>query len=542
MTDFTRRTHIVRISDAGKDKKPEEGNYIDVEVLDAIAFRIEGGKEVILKPMGGKAFIDDQTDGNNGKKPGNASRRSHIKRLKGDDGAELDVETLECAAFSDQNGGEWVLDMGKPGGVFDPDDGGSDGQATRRGHTEKITAPFGQGKKATSFVKMQRHDMLAFRREGGKEVILKAPSSDDPTKPDIPRAKTFLASPDSYDPADPDQRVPENKDENVYFAFVKDKSASEPTSKNFLLGDTKIITGPLWWIRKINVIGGFLEINWMITGPGTNPPNGALPTTIEGFASPSDKPISLVRAGNNFPAVKDPPPTPRVEQKVTDEMLAFYAYWTNVDPPVGPRVIPGSPAGPGRYLVWADALPYPPTSTGQSGFEGAFDSLGAAEAQAALLNADFPGRVIGVDNLGHPVFSGGSPPSHVITLPAGADPASYRYRGSQIFNLGILQPGDPKDKKKFKLTVKVPATSTIAYTFELRTYKNKHRDFKTDAKGKIKWDKGDEVDKFGISGVGSVDNRLPARSIEIEIDAAKLTITSETPTEFLNEEIPDADA
>lgn len=314
MADFTRRTHIVRISDAGPDDKPEDSNYIDVEVLDAIAFRIEGGKEVILKTSGGKAYIDDQTDGGNGKKPGNATRRSHIKRLKGSD-AELDVETIECASFTDQNGGEWILNMKDPGDVVDTTDGGGGNSSTRRGHTEKITDPFGGGKKSTSYVKMQRHDMIAFRREGGKEVILKAPSNDDPDSHD-PRADTFLVKPAKYDPKDDEQKVDKNEDENVYFAFVKDKSSGGGDSKPFLIGDTKIVTGPLWWIRKVHSKGGII---YGLIGAG----DGVSATiTTNAYSGSFDllNDIQLLADGKT-----DHPP---IEDPVTSQMLGSLLQWT----------------------------------------------------------------------------------------------------------------------------------------------------------------------------------------------------------------------
>lgn len=320
MVNYTRRSHIVRISDAGKDDKPEESNYIDVEVLDAIAFRIEGGKEVILKTSGGKAYIDDQTDGGNGKKPGNASRRSHIKRLKGGKDAELDVETIEAAAFTDQNGGEWILNMKDPGSVVDTEDGGGGSTSTRRGHTEKITDPFGGTKDAKSYVKMQRHDMIAFRRANGEEVILKAPSNDDPNSHD-PRASTFLVSPKEYDPKNDEQKVPKNEDENVYFAFVKDKSGgSDGDIKPFLIGDTKIVTGPLWWIRKVHSKGGII---YGIVGLG----DGVTATiTTNAYSGSFDLggDIKLLAPGQTT--------TPSVEDPVTGEMMSSLLQWTPKPP------------------------------------------------------------------------------------------------------------------------------------------------------------------------------------------------------------------
>ena len=54
---YTRRTHIVRVP---LDNPPVAGDpeqYADVEVLDAIAFRVEGGKEVILSMASGRLIV-----------------------------------------------------------------------------------------------------------------------------------------------------------------------------------------------------------------------------------------------------------------------------------------------------------------------------------------------------------------------------------------------------------------------------------------------------------------------------------------------------
>src|ERR1039458_2678607 len=104
MGQYTRRTHVVRISDPDATQPPDPknpGNYVDVEVLDAIAFRVDQNKEVILSMDAKKAvpYIIDDTGGDHAKKPGGATQRSHMKRVKSSDGkSALDVEVVDCWA------------------------------------------------------------------------------------------------------------------------------------------------------------------------------------------------------------------------------------------------------------------------------------------------------------------------------------------------------------------------------------------------------------------------------------------------------------
>lgn len=248
---FTRRTHIVRISDA-KPGDPPSDAYIDVEVLDAISFAGEGGKEMVLNmPQENvKACIKDSTGGEHGKEPGQPTRLSHMKRIvsEADPSQMLDIEVIDILSFRDTRGTEWILDMNSTNGqpsVFNSTEGTGSSKSTRRTHNEKVRIDPKDTKSDSGFMTIERCDSIAFRTVRGEEMIVDCPSSDDPES-GKQRASTFITSPRDYDPNNPDGPVPpKNEDENVYVAFVKD-------ADGFLTGKTKISQGPFWWIRKIS--------------------------------------------------------------------------------------------------------------------------------------------------------------------------------------------------------------------------------------------------------------------------------------------------
>ncbi len=262
---FTRRTHIVRISDA--DKGQSSSNYIDVEVLDAIAFRTDQGKEVILNMDQAKAqpWIVDDTGGANSKHPASPTQRTHMKRVKNpdDDTQQLDIEVIDCVSYRDQRGEEWILDMqpgaGSDGSIFDITDATGDPSATRRGHDEVVSSTFGTDKQQlddkTSYLTVQRNDNIAFRKVRGEQVIISCPSSDDASNSanvDFGRAPTFIVTPTGYDPSDASSPDPpslaDSGDNHNYIKFVKNPDGS---TAGFLTGDAKIAMGPFWWIRKV---------------------------------------------------------------------------------------------------------------------------------------------------------------------------------------------------------------------------------------------------------------------------------------------------
>jgi hypothetical protein len=236
------------------------GQYIDVEILDAIAFRTDNGKEVVLSMDQTKAepFIVDKTGGDNAKQTDNPTQLTHMQRIKGkqDPTQQLDVEVMDCIAYRDQNGEEWVLDMQNGSGdgadVFDITDNSGDPKSTRRVHDETVSAPFGKAKSdaGNRYLTVQRNDNIAFRKANGQEVIFSAPSCDDPNSQgvDFSRAKTF-STPQGYDPTDDSDSaiappsLADSGDKHVYASVVK--------GSGFLTDDAKIAQGPFWWIRKI---------------------------------------------------------------------------------------------------------------------------------------------------------------------------------------------------------------------------------------------------------------------------------------------------
>jgi hypothetical protein len=264
---FTRRTQIARIHDPNTKPDPSsttaDSNYIDIEILEAIAFRTHNNREVILKlDHKGSAYIKDDTGGGHQKTPGKASSKSHMKRVQSADGKNaLDVEVVDCWAARDTNNKEWILDMqpGSDGGnAFNISDGTGDIRSTRRQHNETVTQPPGKTKADAkgSYITSVRSDNLAFRTTNNFEVILSCPSCDDPNAQgvDFSRASTF-SSPKGYDPNDEsDQAVkPPSLDDLGYIAHNYVKYVEDGgTTKGIFTQDEKIDMGPFWWIRKIN--------------------------------------------------------------------------------------------------------------------------------------------------------------------------------------------------------------------------------------------------------------------------------------------------
>lgn len=320
----TRRTHIVRIS---PDDPPSE-TYVDVEVLDAIAFRTDTGKEMVLSFEASAAdpYIVDDTGGKNGKTPAQPTRRSHMKRIVGKTDAthKLDVEVIDAIGFRDERGEEWILDMQATNGddgVFNSTTGAGGSGATRRVHDEKIGFPFGE-KKPTDYIKIERCDAMAFRSIRGKEMIIVCPSNDDPNS-SFPRADTTVTSPKDYDPTNEDgPKPPANKDPNVYVAFVKGANGdvADPTT-----GDVSVSQGPLWWIRKVSSGKGIIYgvVHFRV---GQESGTAPLPTvTIQTNAAPG-KTYDLL--GNITQARKGVEKVPAVTDPVTGAMLNGLLQWT----------------------------------------------------------------------------------------------------------------------------------------------------------------------------------------------------------------------
>jgi hypothetical protein len=203
-------------------------------------------------------------------------------------------------------------------------------------------------------------------------------------------------------------------------------------------------------------------------------------------------------ANQKDPKVKGDKLNDSIRNPVTDDMLTLYRYFHLYDTQTSSKTIPpGTPNNnDSHYIVWADGYPYPddPANPGRSGLMGDFGSdRAAAYKYADLLNADTPGRIIGyVKATGPPpdfpivylpIYSGGSPPSHVIEITAPAPrPVQQRVVDAVvIFNLSKMQASlqtDPKTGKKpadftFKITVPTNFPKTVGSDFEIKaaTYK-----------------------------------------------------------------------
>lgn len=243
----TRKTHIVRCP---ADPDNPDALYVDVEVLDALAFIGPNGQEMILrfKQDNIDPVIVDDVGSGNAKDPGaNGTRRSHMEQVDNDK-TKIFVEVLDNIAFSDQNGQEWILNMpSKSADERNTTEGTGSDTSTRKTHNEKISQDF--SKNPTTYLTVTRTDEVAFRTVMGEELIVRLPSCDDPNSSDK-RADT-ITTPQDYDPKDESgPKPPINKDKNVYIAFPKDAGPDCVNTK-----DAKISQGMLWWIRKISSLG-----------------------------------------------------------------------------------------------------------------------------------------------------------------------------------------------------------------------------------------------------------------------------------------------
>lgn len=240
----TRKTHVVRI------KHPtNEDIWVDIEVLDAVGFRTDNGKEMVLSVDAKKAKVnikDDTGDGNARPGGAHATRRSHMKRITGSSDATqlLDFEILDGVAFRDQNNDEWVLSHEDKGSlnVYNTTTHTGSAKSTRRVHNEKVYSD--PKDKSSPSMLVERCDTMVFRGPNNKELVIKMPSYDDGNGA---RASTAM-TPRDYDPAK-NSTPPDNTDPGVY-AFIPKSSNGCAT------GTTAVKCGPLWWPRAINKKGG----------------------------------------------------------------------------------------------------------------------------------------------------------------------------------------------------------------------------------------------------------------------------------------------
>lgn len=170
----TRRTHIVRIGKSTDCYIDME--VLDAVSFRTT----QGKEMVLNFPAAdAKPYIIDDTGDNNAKSTRNATRRSHMKRITSpvDASQFLDIEVLDAIAFRDDMGKEWVMNL--PADKSSPYNStdGTGTSPTRRVHTEKIYSD--PNDKTSDFMAVERCDTMSFRTVRGEEMIIKMPSSDD---------------------------------------------------------------------------------------------------------------------------------------------------------------------------------------------------------------------------------------------------------------------------------------------------------------------------------------------------------------------------
>ncbi len=268
MASYTRRTHIVRVKQP-KSTVPDgqDQMYVDIEVLDAIAYQTTNGHVHVWKCPSSDAdpYILDKTgDTPDWSKGGPRSTRgSHAKSILSDrkdpKSRQFDIEVLDRIAFRDDNGKIWCLDApsedAKPYCVTDKT---GDDRSTRRTHLETIKASQMSGgtggvsgswkgpddKDAPVAFVVERVDMVGFTGADEKKLVIKMESHDDDSGK---RAETFC-EPQGYDPKKKfgGVEVPESKDPNLYFKFLQKYTPPQPVfSASGFFFTLQILDGPL---------------------------------------------------------------------------------------------------------------------------------------------------------------------------------------------------------------------------------------------------------------------------------------------------------
>lgn len=192
----TRKTHVVRIT------HPTNSDiWVDIEVLDAIGFRTDNNKEMVLSLKASEAdpYIKDDTgDGNQRLGSDSSTRRSHMKRItsSSDSTQFLDIEVLDGVAFRDQNNNEWILSNEDKGSLdkYNVTTKQGDSSSTRRVHLEKIYSD--PADTSSPYMLVERCDTMCFRSTNGKEMVIKMESYDDGNGK---RADTYI-TPQGYAP------------------------------------------------------------------------------------------------------------------------------------------------------------------------------------------------------------------------------------------------------------------------------------------------------------------------------------------------------
>ena len=320
----TRRVHVVRI------KQPNNpSNYVDVKVIDAIAYRGPNGFEALLRcdAINADPYIKDKTeDGNTKGNPQGCSRSSSIVRVGASGGGSmLDVEQLNAVCFQAPNNKEVLLVC--PGdsaavAVVDTTGNGltvdASDSTTRATHIEKISDTSGSGR----YLLVERVDAISFRGPNGLENLMFNPGEG--SEIDTTRYNS-------------DGSPPDNKDPNLYIFWPP--GATDPWIGNTQGASGVIRQGPLWWIVKASA-GSTLLLLIQVNTAGIGDPQSValkgLPFLTSGglniAVSPSGPPLAIAASGASGPAtVTDPP---------TADMLSGLYLWTTpyqfqfIEPPL----------------------------------------------------------------------------------------------------------------------------------------------------------------------------------------------------------------
>lgn len=526
---FTRRTHIVRVP---QDKKDLENNYVDVEVLDALAFKGPMGEELVLNFKKGNISVwrDDNTGGGNEKHQATPTRRSHMERKKHGTNV-LDVEVLDAISFRGKMGEEYILNLpSKKSSKFSTNDQSDGGLNTRRTHREKISEGFKAN--PTEYVKVIRTDQVAFRTIMGKEMIIKMPSGDDPNGGEPGRASTYISSPKGYDPTNDDgPKPPLNTDPNIYVSWPKDTGGP-------WVGDDRISQGMLWWIRKIKSGGGIVYLVFEYTATGGNTP-GPLEPRPEIKLLPYDTGLTFNMWNGIYKQIDPDGPAIPVANPITPAMFSGLYHWSPAQPYRKKVGVGGTENEITLYFAWPDGVGSLPTADNYANsvapYPGEFSqyatqftwlyginpplgfpawrpissNLDEQSAEVAQINtflANSSGLTLlpGFINFYHADGTPGSEPSAAIkgstysvqsvTVTDFGGPGTSTVTGRAVaaFNIGALKKFADKGKDTFTFVVSVPESRDAKWTLMGSAYKT-DKDFPLSAKNEPQFGFGDDV-------------------------------------------------
>jgi hypothetical protein len=172
----TRRSHIVRIgTDTNRFVDIEVLDAIATRTT-------EGKQVVLVFPGADAIpYIVDDTGDGNGKSVVGATRRSHMKRISSssDSTQFFDIEVLDAISFKIE-GKEWIMNFPDDGGLSvynTTTNSGSPTGSTRIVHDEKIYSD--PTDKTSDFMLVERCDTMTLRTINGEQWIITMPSSDD---------------------------------------------------------------------------------------------------------------------------------------------------------------------------------------------------------------------------------------------------------------------------------------------------------------------------------------------------------------------------